>query len=209
MIYVLSDEKVKNALNLAVIKIEFLKPDLNLNEFEVIIFTSKNGVLALDNLTKEWKNIPAFVVGEASAKKVKELGGNLAYVSSSFYGDNLAMEILALLKNKKVLYISAKKVISNLVSILKENKIDLTQKILYETKCSDCKNLTPPEKNSYIIFSSPSTIKCFFECFEWDYSYKAVAIGKSSAKFIPKEIDFMVSPVQTLSGCVEFILSLR
>lgn len=209
MIYILSDKKVQNSKNLAVIEIEFLKKEIDLKEFDFIIFTSQNGVLALDSLNSEWKKTPSFAIGKATAKKIVDLNGNLIYTSISSHGDSFASEIISIIKDKKVLYIRAKKVASNLVSILRESNIHIVDKILYETKCSECDKLNKPEKDSYIIFSSPSTIECFFKCFEWDSSYKAVAIGKTTAKHIPKNVEFLVSPIQTLKGCVEFIWALR
>ena len=209
MIYILSDKKVENTENLTVIEIKFLKKEIKLKDFDVIIFTSQNGVLALNKLNRDWINIASLAIGKATATKIKNLGGNLVYTSNTSHGDLFANEIISLLKDKKVLYIRAKKVASNLISILKEAKISIIDEILYETKCKECSKLKKPEKNSYVIFSSPSTIDCFFKYFEWDYSYKAVAIGKTTAKYIPNNIKFLVSPTQTLKGCVEFIRALR
>lgn len=209
MIYILSSKKVANTKNLPVIKTLFLKEEVNLENFDNIIFTSKNGVLAIDYLNQEWRKIPSFAVGEATANKIKELKGNLTYIANSSYGDTLAKEITSKLKEKRVLYVRAKRVASNLTQILRENRVDVNEKILYETKCNDCRALIAPEKNSFIIFSSPSTIECFFECFEWDSSYRAITIGKTTAKFMPKGIEFYISPIQTLQGCIDFITSLR
>ena len=55
---------------------------------------------------------------------------------------------------------------------------------MYNTKCKQKINKIP-EKNSIIIFSSPSTIKCFLNNFKWDSSYKAISIGKTTAKYFP------------------------
>ncbi len=209
MIYILSNKRIENTKNLTVIEIKFLKKEINLKDFDVIIFTSQNGVLALNKLNRDWINIASLAIGKATATKIKNLGGNLVYTSNTSHGDLFANEIISLLKDKKVLYIRAKKVASNLVSILKDSEINLIDEVLYKTECQEYSKLQKPERDSYIIFSSPSTIECFFKYFEWDDSYKAVAIGETTAKYIPNNIYFLVSPIQTLKGCVEFILALR
>lgn len=166
--------------------------------------------MALDQISKEWKNIPSLAIGEATAKIVKKCGGKLEYIAKNFYGDSFAKEIInCFSKNSNFLYPRAKRVVSNLVDILKKEGFNIEEKIVYETICQDCKHLKKPPKNSYIIFSSPSTIECFLKCFGWDNSYKAVAIGKKTASFIPKGIDFIISPVQTLQGSIDFIKDIK
>ena len=209
MIYTLSSKKIENTENLTLIEINFFKKELNLKNFDAIIFTSQNGVLALNNLNREWVKTPSLAIGKATTKKIDNLGGNLIYTSKNSHGDSFAKDIVELLKDKRVLYIRAKRVASNLIDILKRANIELIDEILYETKCKECDKLIKPKENSYIIFSSPSTVECFFNCFDWSSSYKAIAIGKTTAKHIPKDINFLVSPIQTLNGCVEFISNLK
>ncbi|WP_200763611.1 uroporphyrinogen-III synthase [Nitrosophilus alvini] len=205
-VYVLSNTEITGAVKLPVIKIDFLKISVDLQKYDYLIFTSKNGVYAIDKICNEWKNIPSLAIGNATARKIEELGGRVEFVAKRFYGDDFAKEIAEKFdKNRKFLYLRAKEVVSNLTAVLREHGFYVEEAVVYETRCSDCKSLKKPEKNSYIIFSSPSTIRCFFKCFKWDKSYKAVAIGKKTASFIPKDIDCIVSPVQTLQGTVDFL----
>ncbi len=208
-IYILSDKKVKGAINLPVFEIEFIPQDIDLKSYDAIIFTSKNGIYSIDSFNQDWKDIPSYAIAPLTADVIKEYGGKLVYTSSQSYGDDFAQELIPILKDKKAIFLRAQKVISNLDGILKDAGIDLVDIAIYKTviKKSIDKSLQPP-KGSTIIFSSPSTIDGFFTHFTWDDSYKAVAIGRVTAAHLPNEIDCKVAPKPSLPGCVEFASNL-
>jgi uroporphyrinogen-III synthase len=203
MIYILSEKIYEGASNLPSIMIEYKERDLNLNGYDALVFSSKNGVEAIDKITKKWREIPAFSIGTGTSKAIEALGGKLTYSARSSYGDNFANEIKRELAGKRVLFLRAKVVTSSLNTILKEAGVLLDEEVVYETKCTPCERLKTPSKGSVIIFSSPSTIACFFHCFSWDESYQAVVIGEKTASFMPKEISFIQSPKQTIPSCIE------
>ncbi len=194
---------MEGAKKLPLITQRFFTPSIDMSSYDYLIFTSKNGVLAAERINPRWKEIPAFAIGEATAKKIVELGGNLFFTSKNSYGDDLAKEIAKLGKKGRYLYLRPKKVVSNLAEVLENARVDLTQIVVYETICQECRNFSPPPKGSVIIFSSPSTVECFFRCFKWDSSYKAIAIGKKTAEVLPAFIEYHISPKPTLTSCVE------
>ena len=208
-IFVLSDRKFKGAKNLSVIKFDYFKKDIDLSKYDALIFTSKNGIEAIDRIDKSWRKIASFCIGKGTKKEAEKKGGNCVFTASSSYGDDFAREIVPLLKGKRALFLRAKVVTSKLNEILRRNGINLDEEIVYETSCVECEKLFAPPKNSVIIFSSPSTIECFFRCFSWDESYKAVVIGKKTASFMPKEIKYFLSNEQTIPSCIEFAGKLR
>ena len=201
-IYVLSEKKFDGALNLPVIKIRFLEFEVDLSLYDALIFTSKNGVEAIDRVDKVWKEKEIYSIGSGTTKAIKEKGADVAYTAKSSYGDDFAKEIGEKLLGKRVLFPRAKIVTSHLNSILKNNGIDLSEIIVYETVCNS-EDLSKPEQGSVIIFSSPSTIECFFKRFAWDESYKAVVIGKKTASFMPKGIEYTLSKKQTIPACID------
>jgi uroporphyrinogen-III synthase len=207
-IFVLSQKEYDGAKNLPVILFNFFDKEIDLEPYEAIIFTSKNGVKAIDRLTSKWKDLKLFSIGSATTKALNDAGAKAFYTAKSSYGDNFANEIKEYLSGKKVLFVRPKVVTSNLNQILLDCGVKLSEIVLYETICNECKNLKKPPKNSKIIFSSPSTIECFFKCFEWDESYKAVVIGDKTASFMPKGIDFSLSKKQTIPSCIELASNL-
>ncbi len=206
-IYVLSEKRYKGAQNLAVIKIIFLNVKVDLNPFDALIFTSKNAVKAINNISQLWKSKEIYSIGKGTSEAVLNMNVKPTYTAISSYGDNFAKEIIPFLKEKKVLFLRAEIITSKLNTILLNESIDLDEKIIYKTVCNDMLK-TFPEKHSVIIFSSPSTIECFFKKFTWDNSYKAVAIGEKTASFIPKNIKYTISNEQTITSCIKLAKNL-
>jgi len=186
---VVSNSKVEGAKTLGVIQQRFLDKKISLEGIDYLIFSSKNGVLALDRVAPSWKKIPSLTIGKATSKKVRELGGIVEYEAKKFYGDSFAKEIKKRFDpSKTYLYIRPKIVSSNLSKILKEAKFNLVEAVLYETVCRECKELPPLPNEAYLIFSSPSSVRCFFRCYEWKEGFKAVAIGAKTAKALSDNV---------------------
>jgi uroporphyrinogen-III synthase len=203
LIYILSEKKYKDAQNLPVILIKHLSKNINLSHYEALIFSSKNGVIAIDALTDVWKDIPSYSIGTGTSKEVEKRGGTIVYEARSSYGDDFAKEIREKLNGKKALFLRAKVVTSSLNTILEDAGVLLDEEIVYETVCAECKTLNTPPDGSIIIFSSPSTIECFFQCFTWKLNYTAVVIGTKTASYMPKDIPFEMAPQQSIPSCIE------
>ncbi|MEA2019139.1 MAG: uroporphyrinogen-III synthase [Campylobacterota bacterium] len=197
-IYILSDKKIDGAINLPVFKINYIKQYIDFSSYDALIFTSKNALYSLEYHNENWKTIPSYAIAPMTANIIKELDGNLVFTGVTNHGNQFALEIQEKLKGKKVLYLRGSKVVSNLIDTLQ-----CDEKIVYESICKkNNQNLKPP-KDSIIIFSSPSTIKCFLDNFDWDKSYKAISIGKTTAKYFPNYIKPIISDNTSLKSCVE------
>ena len=201
-IFILSDTAIEGAKTLPLITQRFFSPPLDLNRYDYLLFTSKRGVDAIEGITKAWKNLPSFAVGEATAKYIEKLGGQVAGFSSG-YGEDLANMIARSSQKGHYLVVRPKRVVTAVAKILQEKGIEVEEAILYETICEDCQKFQKPPKGSVIIFSSPSTVECFMRCFGWDESYKAVAIGQKTAKALPMSIEVHIPSTPTLVACVE------
>lgn len=201
-IYLLNDLKFDGVENLEVFKIEYIENEIALEKYDALIFTSKNAIYSLNSFNETWKSIPSYAIAPKTAKIIEKEGGRVEYMGSSGHGDDFAKEIASKLKNKKVLYIKALKVASNLVEILKQKHINIDELITYKTTCNTCLN-KKLEKNSVIVFTSPSSVNCFFKNFIWDNSFKAVVIGKTTAKSIPKGINYEISSKTSVEECIK------
>ncbi len=202
-IFILSDKTINNINNLPTFKINFLPSQVDISNYDALIFTSKNGIYSLDSFNKQWKEIPSFAISYKTAKTIKDEGGILEYTGKNGHGNKFAQELIPLLENKKVLYIRPKDIVSKLVETLTKNNINCDELITYETVCKSYKEEDKPPKNSIIILSSPSTLKCFLTNFGWDDSYLAIAIGKTTLKFIPDYINYKVSKYTSLESCIK------
>jgi len=197
MIYLLSNQKFDGVENLPVIEIEYKNIDIDF-DVDYLLFTSKNGVIGIDKISNKWKKIPAICIGAPTANKVRELGGKVEYIANSSYGDDLAKEIIQNFNPSKILFPRAKRVLSNIVEVLKSNNFKIIEKVIYETKC---KKLDYIPKEGIFIFTSPSTIKCFLSQTTWKPTYKAIAIGTKTASFFDGEI--VTSDIQTIENCIK------
>ena len=199
-IYILTQEKYEGVLNYPVIKINFLSPSISFDGIDFLIFTSKNGVRAVDKIDKYWREIPSFAIGKATAKEIEQLGGKVEYIAKSSYGDEFAKEIISKYHNKTFLFLRAKKIISNIKEIFKNSSNNLIEKIVYETICN-----TPKEKlrkPSIIIFSSPSTVECFAKINDFK-NIKPIAIGKKTKKILEKYVDNIILPAKpSIQECI-------
>ncbi|MCX6076349.1 MAG: uroporphyrinogen-III synthase [Campylobacterales bacterium] len=201
-IYTLNDKKTKFAKNIPLYNITHVENNIDFSKYDALIFTSQNAVLAVNSFSSEWKKIPAYTIAAQTAKTVKKLGGNLKFVSLTKHGNEFANELINELKGKKVLYLRGKKVVTNLIEILKDAEIDCENIISYENSCNENIKAKEFPENSYIIFSSPSTIHCFFKKFKWKESYTAISIGHTTAKFFPENIEPHIADTTSIESCI-------
>jgi len=209
-IYILSDKFVKYAKNVPLINTIRNIDSIRLEEYDAIIFTSRNGVNHIDTITKSWKKIPAYAISTQTAKEVKKLDGNLKFIGKEKHGDEFATELIEELSiYKKVAYIGAKDIVSNLINILNNSNINCDHIPIYKTVCVEYENKIDLPDDSIIIFSSPSTIKCFFKNVNWKESFTALSIGNTTQRYFPKNIKPVISDNTTLQSCVQTAINLK
>lgn len=200
-IYLLNEQKHEDVENLEVFQIEYIKSDVDLKRYDALVFTSKNGVKAINSFNQDWKNIPSYAIAQKTANTIMKLGGVVDFIGNSGHGNDFAYELNNVLKDKKVLYVKALKTVSNLPNILKENGIFLDEIIAYKTSCKKSNIIL--EENSIFIFTSPSSVECFFKQYSWKNSYKAIVIGKTTAEFLPSNINYEISSQTSVEECIK------
>jgi len=202
-IYILSDKKVAGAENLPVFTIHTIQQDIDLSKYDALIFTSKNALYSLDSMDHSWKEKPAYAIAPQTAKAVEQLKGNLVFTGKEKHGNRFALELCEKLKEQKVLYVRGREIVSDLVNILKAHAIECDELVVYETVCRKFDTEITLPKHATIIFTSPSTIKCFFENTSWDQSFKAVSIGHTTAEYFPSYITPAIADTTSLESCVK------
>ena len=193
-IYLVSNTKTtdESVINLSVSKIEFLKFEINLSEYDALVATSKNAFKALKFNGISPINLPVFA---------REFGFSEIYTGQNSHGDDFAREILPLLNGKKVLYLKGKDSASNFLEILQKGGVNIKAIVAYENVLNPCKMELKPSKNSILIFASPINVRNFLTNFGWDESYQTISIGKVTAK----ELKFttpIVSQNQDINACI-------
>jgi len=202
MIYLLSPLEKEGTISLPMIKFSLVADKIDFSLCDTLMFTSKQAVVSVDAIDKKWKEYPCVAIGGATKKKIEELGGEVIYHPKEFYGEVLAKDILNNFSDKKLLYLRPKEVSFDSKAYLEKNGIDLEEQVIYETSCMKYAKEQKPREGAIIIFTSPSTIKCFFKNFEWDSSYMAVLIGHATKEHLPDYCKYVVADEPLIDACV-------
>jgi len=202
-IYLLSPALYEGTVSLPMIAFKTLSQTLQFENCDILMFTSKQAVISAEKINPEWKDTPCLAIGPATARQIERLGAKVAYQPDTFYGKTLSQDIVKHFKEKKILYLRPKEVSFDSKGFLEKEGILIEEKVIYETQCITYSEKNKPLKNAIIIFTSPSTIHCFFKNFTWDESYTAVIIGKATEKHLPAYIHAVVADEATIDACIE------
>lgn len=187
---------------------------LDLREFNSLIFTSKNAILSLMHNAQKypemqiWKTIPSYVIGKSTAKTLQDLGGTLAYISPHSYGEEFANFLSSKLSpSSSILYLRAKTTASSLDELLRDRGFKLDSQIAYHSRAKKLASIHKPPKNAILLFTSPSAYRFFLQNFEWDESYTAIALGKTTFQSFDLNISKRISPIQDIKKSIKLLQS--
>ncbi len=201
-IYLLSPLKKEETISLPMIEFSILKKSIDFSYCDTLMFTSKQAVVSANEIDKSWKNYPSIAIGKATKSKIEELGGEVIHNPKKFYGKELAKDIKESFRDKKILYLRPEIVSFDSKAYLAKSYIELKEQIIYKTSCKEYPIDKKPSKNSIIIFTSPSTIHCFFKNFEWDSTYIAVLIGNATKEHLPNYCEYVVADEALIDACI-------
>jgi len=207
-IFILSDKSVDYATSFPVSTITVTPSEINFDLYDGVIFTSKNAVKAVDSFDRRWRSKPAYALAPQTAKMVKKLKGQLRFVGKNHYGSEFVHELAEPLRGKRMLYLRANKVASDVISLLNDNNINCDEVIVYKTICKEFKERITFPKNSVIIFTAPSTINCYLKNAEWDKTYIAIAIGNTTAQHFPEYLTPYIAATTSIDACVRKALEI-
>ncbi|MDM5271217.1 uroporphyrinogen-III synthase [Sulfurovum sp. zt1-1] len=202
-IYLLSPTPEEGTIPLPMISFSLVTDKIDFDGCDILLFTSKQAVKSAEAIDTGWKKYPAVAIGPATKKQIETLGGSVIYHPSSFYGETLSQHIVTYFKDKKILYLRPQKVSFDTKGYLERAGIEVQEQVLYETSCADYPNEEAPSKGAVIIFTSPSTVNCFFQNFEWDQSYTAVLIGEATKKYLKPDMNYVVADEPLIQSCIE------
>ena len=204
-IYLFSISSHPDAISVNSLDITFLKPDIDFSAYDALIITSKQTSKALTQYDKkEYIDLPALCISKQSAKSYEALGGTVLAIGEG-YGDTLVDKIKSFDKTKKWLYLRAKVVASNFVEVCKNEGYNIDEAIVYESQCSQEILNTKVEEDAVLIFTSPSSVECFLRNSEIGVKNKVIVIGKTTAKALPKNVQYTISDEKTIDGCFKIL----
>ena len=202
-IYLLSPSSKKGTRSLPMISFSLATDSIDFSECDTLIFTSKQAVISAEKIDPAWKRFPTVAIGPATKKQIEALGGKVVYHPDSFYGETLSRDLSNYFRDKNLLYLRPKRVSFDMKEYLGKEGIFLHEQILYETSCIKYDKLDAPSNGAIIIFTSPSTISCFFQNFKWDESYTAVVIGEATVKHLRPEMEYVIADEPLIDACIK------
>ncbi len=202
-IYLFSVSSHPDAIHVNSLSVTFFSPDIDFSKTDYLILTSKQAVKALEQYPKErYIDKKALCISKATAAAYKEIGGEVLQTGKG-YGDTLTETIKAYPKTTKWLYLHAKKVASDFAKKLQEEGYDIDEAVVYKSECSeDILEVEVPD-DAILVFTSPSSIKCYLQTHTLQPSQKIIVIGNTTAKALPDGIECIISPQTTVQSCME------
>jgi len=205
-IYLFATSKSEHAINIKSLDVRFLKPDIDFSCYDYLIITSKQTVKALEQYDKEdFIDIPALCVSVKTAVAYSEFGGKILD-SGDGYGDNLIKNIKEFSKDTRWLYLRAELIASDFVQKSRDEGYLIDEKILYVSECSQEILDVRVSDDSTLIFTSPSSIECFLKNNSIHPDAKIIVIGKTTANYLPQNIECIVSEKTSIESCIELAL---
>ena len=208
-IYLFSISSHPDAVNVNSLDITFFKPEIDFSQYDYLIITSKQASKALTQYNKnEYIHKPALCISNQSAKSFENLGGQVLAVGGG-YGDTLMEKITTYPKGKKWLYLRAKIIASDFVSLCKADAYNIDEAIVYTSECSKEIEQIVVENNAILIFTSPSSVRCFLKNSSFTQEQKIIVIGRTTAKTLPRNISYILSDETTIKSCIKIARSLK
>jgi len=202
-VYLFSTSSHPDAISINSLDITLLKPDIDFSEYDYFIITSKQVANALEQYDKKILK-PALCISELTAMSYKNIGGEVLYTGTG-YGDDLRTIIKTYPESTRWLYLRAKVVASEFVSICQEEGYNIDEVLMYESCCSKEMQSIQIQENATLIFTSPSSVKCFLQKNVIDEKVKVIVIGRSTAKALPANINYTISEKTSIKSCMELI----
>ena len=198
-IYLFSATSHPDATHINSLDFDFFKPDINFSKYDYLVLTSKKAVEALLQYDKkDYIDIPALCISKFTKEYYEKFGGKVLEVGGGI-GSDLKDIIETYSKEKKWLYLRAKEIAGE--------GFNTDEAILYESRCSDeILNFRLKEKEeSSLIFTSPSSVKCFLKNNTIPTDAKVIVIGKTTANHLPKNINYQIAKKSSIDECLSLV----
>ncbi|MDF1877857.1 uroporphyrinogen-III synthase [Sulfurimonas sp. SAG-AH-194-L11] len=206
--YLFSTSKHSDTIHVNPLEIFFFETKINFSQYDYIILTSKQSVNALKKYdNKTYADKQALCISQATAQSFRDIGGRVLEIGAG-YGDNLSEIISKYPKSTKWLFLRAKEVASNFAQVSRENGYSIDEVIVYESRCSTEIQTVRVVQDATLIFTSPSSIKCFLKYHVLKENYKVIVIGKTTAKALPLYIKPIIASEPSIQSCLKLINSL-
>ena len=205
-LYLFSTTPHRDAVHVNSLDITFFTPKVNFGAYDYFIITSKQSIEGLKNypiLTL----LPALCVSKKTAMAYEKIDGKILDTGNG-YGKSLIEKVAQYPKEKRWLYLRAEIVASDFISTCRDDGHDIDELVLYKSECSKNFSHVEIKQDAVLIFTSPSSVRCFLEHQVFYNEQKVVVIGRTTAQALPKDIVYSECEKSCIDNCIEMALKL-
>ena len=205
-IYLFSLSSYPDTIHIPSLDVEHRSPDIEFCKYDSFIITSKQAIKALEN----YENLflaPAICVSAKTAEAYEKIGGEILDVGDG-YGKSLIAKVQEYDKSKRWLYLRAQSVASDFVGVLQNQGYAIDEKIVYKSECSQAILNVDVQEDAILIFTSPSSVKCFLQRHSFSEKQKVVVIGTTTQQALPKNVSAHVCDANSIESCVKIAQNL-
>ncbi len=201
-IYLISKTPYEGVIHIPILTISFLNPPIDFTQYEGIIFTSKQAVLALENYVLDWNKLKCICVSEGTAAFAADAGAMDIEVGNG-YGVSIPNVLGTKKRYGKWLYLRPKVIASEWVECARNEGFGIDETIVYETTCNQEASHYTIADDAVLVFTSPSSIECFYTSYQILPSHTIVTIGKTTQSAFHSAKEVFVSPQTSVASAVE------
>lgn len=201
-VYLISKTPYPGVIHIPILSISFLTPKIDFADYEGIIITSKQSVAALHNYSVDWNRLKCIAVSESTAQSAREAGAKEIETGDG-YGESIPNVLRAKERSGKWLYLRPKIIASDWIDTARYGGVEIDEAIVYETSCATELPKQILSKEGVLVFTSPSTIRCFLQIYEILPTHTIVVIGKTTQNALPPGILSHLSLTSSVASAVE------
>jgi len=200
-IYLISKTPYEGVIHIPILTIRFLSPKINFADYEGVVFTSKQGVLSLQNYLPDWNRLKCICVSESTAKSARDAGAIDVEVADG-YGDSIPDILDTKNRKGKWLYLRPKTVASDWIECARNRGITIDEAIVYESVCNEEMSHFPVSQEGVLIFTSPSAIRCFLQNHKILPTHDVIVIGETTKNALPSDVLSYLSEATSIEATV-------
>lgn len=201
-IYLISKTPYPGVIHIPILSIHFLTPQIDFSKYAGVILTSKQAILALKPYTVDWKRLKCICVSEATAEYARESGA-IDIETGDGYGKSIPDILSSQESGKKWIYLRPKIVASDWIEEGRKRGLMIDEAVVYETLCNQEAVDYRIEEEGVLIFTSPSSIRCFSQNYPILPTQKVVVIGKTTQNALPQGVASSLSPTASVAVAVD------
>ncbi len=206
-IYLFSKTESSEVTHVPILLTEFFQPAIDYSQYDAIVLTSKQAVVALEKINHEWTRLPVLSIAALTARQARSAGANVLEYGAG-YGNSLANIIIHNYPDLRWLYPRPEVVASDFAKRVETAGVSMEGVVVYKTTCNPEVASLRLEENAILIFTSPLTIACFLQQHQFHPSNTVIAIGVTTASALPNGVDALMPKKPSVQGCVDLARAL-